>query len=201
MKFQSVFLKKAVTVLVALAILAGMVGFTATPAMAKAKCAYYHTVHYGETLYIIGLYYGLTWDKIAAANNIKKAGKIYAGETLCIPGATKSTKYGTGGPYTGGKYYYGVPTFTITSVVKGKNITIYTYNFPAHDTFNVYMGNTGTAGVGGVKIGTVSTGSGGSFSVTLKIPASLKSKSAIAVRLQSPSSGYYSYNWFYNAAH
>ena len=92
-----------------------------------------------------------------------------------------------------------IPTFTITSVVADSSVTIYTYNFPANDTFKVLMGYMGTRGVGGVKVDTVNSGGGGSFSATYSIPASLQGQYQIAIRLQSTSgSGYYAYNWFYN---
>jgi len=103
--------QKSVLILLALIVAFSGFGFSAQPAK-SAKCAYYHTVWYGETLYKIGLRYGMTWDKIASANNIKKPGKIYAGEVLCIPAV--KTYYGTGGPYNyydyGYNYYgYGGP--------------------------------------------------------------------------------------------
>ncbi len=215
--------QKSILILLALIVAFSGFGFTSQPAK-SAKCAYYHTVWYGETLYKIGLQYGMTWDKIASANNIKKPGQIYAGDVLCIP---VKGKYGTGGPYnyynynyygynyygtggpynyynyygTGGAYdyYYGsVPLITVTSVKEGKTVTIKGYYFPKKTKFNVYMGNYGTAGVGGVKVATFSTGKKTTFTATFDIPATLKNKSRIAIRVQSPSTGVYSYNWFNN---
>src|SRR5262245_12192286 len=43
-----------------------------------------HIVQRGETLFLIGLQYGITWDKIAAANGIV-GNTIYAGQQLVIP--------------------------------------------------------------------------------------------------------------------
>jgi hypothetical protein len=91
-----------------------------------------------------------------------------------------------------------IPTFTIDSVEKGVSVTITTKNFPANDTFNVTMGAYGTKGVGGISAGTQASGAGGSFTATFNIPEALKDYKLIAIRLQSPTSGYYSYNWFYN---
>jgi hypothetical protein len=91
-----------------------------------------------------------------------------------------------------------IPTFSISSVDIDSTVTIVTSNFPANDTFNVLMGNFGTRGVGGVKVDTISTGSGGTLTLTFSIPDSLKGKGTIAIRLESPTSGYFSYNWFYN---
>ena len=204
------------TILIFLALVVAVSGFGfTTEAKKTTKCAYYHTVWYGETLYKIGLRYGMTWDKIASANNIKKPGQIYAGDVLCIP----TTKYGTGGPYygynyygyynyygTGGPYYYdddyyyygSVPLITVTDVNEGKNVTIKGYYFPKNTKFNVYIGNYGTAGVGGVKVSSFNTGNKTTFSATFTIPKTLKNKARLAIRVQSPKKGVYSYNWFNN---
>lgn len=107
----------------------------------------------------------------------------------------------TGGaiPNTGGTYPTGLtPSFVITGVSANNTITIKTSNFPANDTFNIYMGNYGTRGIGGASAGSVNSGSGGTQTFTLTIPDAVKGKAQIAVRLESPSSGYFSYNWFYN---
>ena len=60
------------------------------------------------------------------------------------------------------------------------------------------MGAMGTKGVGGVVVTTQSTDATGAFTATYSIPTSLKNNSQIAIRLQSPTTGYYSYNWFWN---
>jgi hypothetical protein len=91
------------------------------------------------------------------------------------------------------------PTFSIVSVVADKNVTIETYNFPEYDSFDVLFGKMGTRGVNGIKVATISSGSGGSFTKTFNIPNALKGEYQIAIRLQSNTgSGYYAYNWFYN---
>jgi hypothetical protein len=95
--------------------------------------------------------------------------------------------------------YSGYPTISITAVVKDSTVTISGVNFPPNDTFTVLMGPYGTKGVGGTNIGTTSTGSGGSISVTYNIPSSLAGSTKIAIRLQSPTSGYFAYNWFWNS--
>jgi hypothetical protein len=94
-----------------------------------------------------------------------------------------------------------IPTFSITAVSRDSSVTILANNFPASDSFTVTMGAYGTLGVGGVLVGTQSSGSGGSFSATYTIPASLYGSNRIAIRLESPTSGYYSYNWFWNNDH
>lgn len=92
-----------------------------------------------------------------------------------------------------------IPTFSIQSVVKNTSVTIYTYNFPAHDSFDVLMNVFGTRGLKGVKVGTLNSGAGGSLTATFNIPDSLKGQRQIAIRTQSNTgSGYFAYNWFYN---
>lgn len=91
------------------------------------------------------------------------------------------------------------PTFSVVSIVPDVSITILTYNFPAHDTFEALMGPIGTRAVNGIRVATINSGAGGSFTATLAIPTALQGHYQIAVRLQSTSgSGYFAYNWFYN---
>ena len=94
--------------------------------------------------------------------------------------------------------YSGIPTFSIVSVKQDQSVTVKTYNFPPNDTFDVTMGPMGTQGIGGTKVGTVVSGSGGSKEYTFDIPSSLYGSYKISIRMQSPTSGYYAYNWFYN---
>jgi hypothetical protein len=92
-----------------------------------------------------------------------------------------------------------IPTLTAISVVPDVSVTILTFNFPAHDTFEVLMGPIGTRGVNGIRVATLNSGSGGSFTATFTIPTALQGYYQIAIRLQSTSgSGYFAYNWFYN---
>lgn len=101
-------------------------------------------------------------------------------------------------PITPSPGYTGVPTISIVSVVKDTSVTIKTNNFPANTDFTVRMGPFGTQGVGGTIVGTTPSGSGGTFQVTYNIPAALAGSSTIAIRLDSTTGFYYSYNWFYN---
>jgi len=99
--------------------------------------------------------------------------------------------------YSGG--YSGYPTFAITGVVKGSTVTILGNNFPPNDTYSVRMNSMGTKGVAGTIVATVTTDASGNLSSsTYNIPSSLSTTYRIAIRLESPSSGYFAYNWFYN---
>jgi hypothetical protein len=90
-----------------------------------------------------------------------------------------------------------IPLIFIQSVVRDSTVTITAQDFPKDDDFTVTMNYMGTKGAGGWVIGTQNSGNG-AFSATYNIPDSLKGQYQIAIRLQSPTSGYYSYNWFYN---
>jgi hypothetical protein len=94
--------------------------------------------------------------------------------------------------------YTGLPTFSIMSVDEDESVTIRTNNLPPNDTFIVTMGKNGTLGIGGANAGDLESGNGGSLTFTFDIPSSLEGSERIAIRIQSPTSGYYAYNWFYN---
>lgn len=91
-----------------------------------------------------------------------------------------------------------IPTITIQGVTEGEEVTIITNNFPADKEFTARMGLLGTKGVDGIVVGSVNSGDGGSLQFTFDIPEELQSEDAIAIRLDSTTGGYYSYNWFYN---
>ena len=152
-------------------------------------CTTVHTVQPGETLHRISIRYGLSWVAVAQANNLANANIIYVGQQLCIP-----TTGGTPPPPAGT-----IPTFTIVSVAANQSVTIQTSNFPANQQFDVLMGAMGTKGINGIWVTRTPSGSGGSFTTTYTSPAALRGSNRIAIRLQSPS-GYFSYNWFYNAS-
>ena len=92
-----------------------------------------------------------------------------------------------------------VPITSIISVVQDQSITIRTDYFPANDTYNVFMGLSGTQGIGGILVSKLTTGVGGSILAKFHIPSELQGQQIISIRLESPTSGYFSYNWFYNS--
>jgi hypothetical protein len=95
--------------------------------------------------------------------------------------------------------YSGFPTFTISALAKGQTVTISGKNFPKDDTFTVTMGKYGTRGIAGTNVGSTNSGAGGALSATYNIPAALAGETQIAIRLQSPASDYFAYNWFWNS--
>jgi len=106
---------------------------------------------------------------------------------------------GTGGPGTWYPWWHGgIPTIWIVSVVRDSTVTVRTNNFPANVSFDVLMGPMGTRGIGGYYVTTFNSGAGGTQVLTFNIPAQLHGSYRIAIRTQSPGTGYFSYNWFYN---
>lgn len=90
------------------------------------------------------------------------------------------------------------PSFSAQAVVRDQSVTVLTKNLPANDTFVVTMNLYGTKGIGGTQVATVESGAGGALTLTFNVPDSLKGQDRIAVRMQSPKSGYYAFNWFWN---
>jgi len=94
--------------------------------------------------------------------------------------------------------YTGIPTIHIDAVVRDTTVIISGMNFPADETFTVTMGDYGTKGMAGIEVGTYKSGTGGDFSKTFDIPAELAGRYRIAIRLETESGAFYTYNWFYN---
>ena len=93
-----------------------------------------------------------------------------------------------------------VPTTSIYAVVRDEAVTVHTVDFPAGQTFYVYMGYRGTMGLNGYLVSKLSTNAGGTFNTKFYIPDELKGEEIIAIRFESiTGSPPALYNWFYNA--
>ncbi len=90
------------------------------------------------------------------------------------------------------------PAISIVSVVQNQSVTVGLSNFLPNDTLYVTMGLSGTQGIGGILVSKLTTGAGGSLTAKFLIPAELQGQSIISIRVESPTSGYYSFDWFYN---
>ncbi len=85
--------RRLVVTLVAVALLLAAFASAASAAPVSAPqawygCTNYHTVTFGENLNSISRMYGVSVQALMAANNIYNPDLIYAGQSLCIPGAT-----------------------------------------------------------------------------------------------------------------
>ncbi|NPA31957.1 MAG: hypothetical protein GXO37_08180 [Chloroflexi bacterium] len=135
------------------------------------------------------------WDQYMVAIRLESPTSGYYAYNWFYNVTSRAAGSGSGGPAG----YYGFPFFFIHAVEKDTSVTIKGYNFPPNDTFDVYMNYMGTRGVGGIKVATVTTDASGNLSAdTFDIPPQLQGQYRIAIRLQSPTTGYYAYNWFYN---
>jgi hypothetical protein len=90
------------------------------------------------------------------------------------------------------------PTVQVTDVNRDRRVTITGANFPPNDTLNVFLNTNGTKGIDGILVGTSMTDASGELIDIYTIPAYLRGQTIIAIRLESPTSGYYAYNWFLN---
>jgi len=182
-------LRKIGLISLALIILVAAVGFSARPASASS-CTQWYRVKSGDTLYKIGMKYGVSWTYLAKINHISNPGKIYTGQVICV----STTSGGTSGGTSQGNAAY--PYFFIQSVSRDNTVTIKGQNYPANTKFSVYMGPNGTKGVGGYYVTSFNSGSGGTITKTFPIPPELYGSTKIAIRTQG--GPYYAYNWFWN---
>jgi LysM repeat protein len=151
-----------------------------TPAMASnpesgSTCDTEYVVQWGDTLYLIGLRYGVSWPEIAANNGIGSPYWVYAGQHICISGSGSSGASGSEG---------------VSVVVTGNNIdksvSIKTSKLPKHEIFDVLIGTCASTGIGGKVVGKIKTdGVAAVFSGKVPIPSSLYGVSCLAVRISS----------------
>ena len=170
-------------------------GFMTQTAQAAATCTKYHTVKPGEYLVQIGRIYNVSWRYLADINHLANPSKIYPGQVLCV--AVENGDPAPPPPVVP-PGYSGFPTFSIVSVVRDDQVSVQTYNLTPNDIYTVTMGEMGTQGIGGIVVKKVETGSGGAKEYTFDIPSALYGRYKISIRMQSPTSGYFAYNWFYN---
>ena len=81
-------------------------------------------------------------------------------------------------------------------------MTFALYNLPKKDAFKILIYKIGTKATSGVKVGEFSTGDGGYRTFRVDIPAALKGKATLGIRVQNlTGSGYYYDTWFYNSTY
>ncbi|MHC1781680.1 MAG: hypothetical protein AB9891_02770 [Anaerolineaceae bacterium] len=146
-------------------------------------------------------YYAYNWFGNFApapvpATAVPAAAQPVAGSTP-VAGETPSAVMPTAAPTAVLPVYTGVPSFTVTNVIKDTSITIQAVNFPPNQTFKVLMGAYGTSAVGGTVVTSTTSDEGGAFISTYEIPAALRGVHQIAMRMESPT-GYFAYNYFFN---
>ena len=148
-------------------------------------------VKMGQVIKVTGLSSSGSWWRVVCPDNTIGNCWITAGAQYTQP----TTSSGT--PITPAPKPVVIPTFSILAVTRDQTVTIQAANFPAGMKFKVLMGAFGTAGINGYYVTTIDSGAGGSFKGTYTIPELLRGSTLIAIRLEG-TSGYYSYNWFWN---
>ena len=166
-------LKQLSMTVVIVAILFTSLGFSTQTAQA-ASCATYHTVKHGESLSIIGSYYGVNWKSIANANGIKSPYTIYTGQVLCIP--TSGSTYVSYTPAKASK------SFAVIGVVEDTSVTIQTAHFPDNMLYSVEIGCS-SCGTATEKVADMDSDAGGTFKQVFTIPAAFSGVTDLWIRL------------------
>jgi LysM repeat protein len=173
----------------ALILVASTLGISAQPAQAAqaATCARYHRVVRGESLSVIGSYYGVRWQSIATANNIRSPYTIYPRQLLCIP---SGQLIGGGGglppqPAPAPKVKW---SFSVIGVNRGKTVTIQTANFPDNMLFQVDIG-CWRCDSAPIKVGEFDSDAGGRFKKVFDIPAAYAAGPQLLVRVTQMNKG------------
>jgi hypothetical protein len=94
--------------------------------------------------------------------------------------------------------YSGVPTISIMEVTKGPTVTVQMDNFPEKMSFVVRMAPYGNYGYNGTIVDTIDSGEGGKNAKTFVVPDALKNEPLIAIRMENPTYGYFTFNFFRN---
>lgn len=89
------------------------------------------------------------------------------------------------------------PRLIIAGVERNKAVTVRTDNFPAGQIFTIRMGPFKTFSRDNMVTGTIHSGNGGSFLVTVNIPPAYYNEDRITIRMDSYQ-GYYAFNVFTN---
>lgn len=158
-----------------------------TPVQASSSCSQYYYVQYGDTLYKIGVRFGLPWTEIAAANGIGWPYTIYYGTQICIPSGGSAT-YDYNNYYYNGYTYYPTGDYfyaRVVDVTSNKDFTLEVYNLPKKENFEVSIGKCDYSAA--TTVGEFSTGSDPdtTYSDTYKIPKKFKDVSCLVAYLDS----------------
>ncbi len=165
----------------------------AAPSEAVSGCLQTHVVQSGEYLTKIGSIYGVTWRTIADINQLEDYNRIFPGQTLCI-----STTSPINVPTTNVSGNAATVRVYASTVVEDKTVTLEGKSLEANTTYTVYMSNFKLLKGMTYAVGSVTTGTNGTFSKTINIPKRLYDVSMVKVLLVSRQ-GDTATNWFINS--
>jgi LysM repeat protein len=127
---------------------------------AAVTCKYKHKVQQGETLSYIANLYGISWIKIADANNLQAPYTVVPGQVLCIPEGEKNAS-STPTSKKGKE-----PILTVSSGIT--NVLVSVENFPKKTSYyvRVYPSDRPVS----YRLGVFTTNKEGDFTDWFKLP-------------------------------
>lgn len=91
------------------------------------------------------------------------------------------------------------PSIKILTVKADDSVSVSAANFPTGVKVTAKMDVSSKDGSAGIVVGDTNSGTTGAFEATYKIPADLKGKGTITIRLEAPG-GFFAYDWFTNTS-
>lgn len=155
----------------------------------------YYTIQRGDSLFRIGLAFGVTSAQLAAVNAIPNANLIVTGQRILIPAATPSA------PVPGS-----IPAISIQPDLAGpgESVTVRGYNYPPNTTINLYLEKPSLNRKSNI-LTSVKTDANGAFTTTVVLPSAWPDGFAIDSRTVSISGRtadnvFWGMNFFINKA-
>lgn len=189
-------LKKLSLILVALAMMLGLVAASAAPAAAAVSCSQWHTVQRGEYLVMIARMYDTDWRTLAELNDLDNPSRIYPGQKLCVS-TGKSTSGGSPTPVATPVSGSGLRVYAL-SVEEDESVTLRGKSLWANARYTVSLSRYDNKVFSSVVVGSAYTDKNGAFTATYAIPKELVDVARIEVRLDN-GRGDAATNWFINA--
>lgn len=155
----------------------------------------YYNIQRGDSLFRIGLAFGVTAAQLAAVNAIPNANLIVTGQRILIPPATPSA------PVPGS-----IPAISLQPDLAGPGdtITVRGYNYPPNATINLYLEKTSLNRKSNI-LTTVKADAAGTFTTTVVLPSAWPDGAPINTRTVSISGRaadnvFWGMNFFINKA-
>lgn len=189
-------LKKLPLILVALAIMLGLVAASPAPAAAAVNCTQWHTVQRGEYLVMIARAYNTNWRTLAEINDLDNPSRIYPGQKLCVS-TGKSSSGGSPTPVAPPASSSGLRVYAL-SVEEDELVSLRGKSLWANARYTVSLSRYGNKVFAPVVVGSAFTDKNGAFTATFAIPKELVDVARIEVRVDN-GRGDAATNWFINA--
>lgn len=173
---------KAVSLLIALALLAAAVPQPVLAAPAAQTCAKSYTVVSGDTLSAIADKNGTTLAALATLNNLKEPYTLTVGQVLCLP-ATATTTTTTDAESTAAS---SGPDFSIEW--EGNQIQISTTGFPTKSTFYVKVSEDKYKITKWTKVGRLHTKKTGAVEAIFRLPKGFRNVNTLNICIKNASS-------------